>query len=425
MKLDVQQAPGRSGAMSGRIVVLLALCLFINYLDRGNLATAAPLIKDQLGLTNTQIGALGSVFFLVYAPGHILAAWVIARINPYRTLALALCIWSLATILSGLATGFVMLLGLRVLLGLGESAGMPASSKLLAQHIPPEKLGSANGAILAGIYMGPAVGTFLGSLIVAHAGWRPLFLVFGGASLLWLVPWLIATRHASSAKLQPTAWIEPGLGELLRKRQMWGCAIGSFAGNYVWFLLISWLPLYLVKAQGFSLPAMGALAGLVYLLSAGLALVCGWVSDVWMRAGASSHRVRMAMVCAGSVVGVVSMLGCALGNAQVAIASLLIFPLANGLAGLNFYAIGQTLAGPRAAGKWVGVQNALGSSSGIVAPILTGMIIDHTGKFSLAFVAAAVIGVVGLLAWIFLVRRVEPIDWSMAKGAYSPTERSA
>ncbi|WP_353228063.1 MFS transporter [Novosphingobium sp.] len=425
MTPDTQPTPDRSGAMSRGIVGLLALCLFINYLDRGNLATAAPLIKDQLGLTNTQIGALGSVFFLVYSPGHILAAWVIARINPYRTLALGLCIWSLATVLSGFATGFAMLMLLRVLLGLGESAGMPASSKLLAQHIPPEKLGSANAAIIAGIYLGPAAGTFLGSMIVAHLGWRPLFFVFGAASLLWLVPWWLATRHASAAAAEPTTWVEPGIGVLLRKRQMWGAAIGAFAGNYVWFLLISWLPLYLVKVQGFSLQEMGALAGLVYLLSAGLALIFGWLSDVWMRAGASSQRVRMTMVCAGSVIGIGSMLGCALGNAQVAIASLLIFPIANGLGGFNLYAIGQTLAGPRAAGKWIGVQNAIGSSSGIVAPILTGMIIDRTGSFSLAFVAAAVIGVVGLLAWIFLVRRVEPIDWVDAGQSYNPIARKA
>ena len=399
------------GAMSTGIVVLLGLCLFINYLDRGNLATAAPLIKDQLHLTNTQIGALGSAFFLVYSPGHLLAAWVIGRINAYRTLALGLVLWSLATILSGLATGFHALMVLRVLLGLGESAGMPASSKLLAQHVPHDKLGSANAVILAGIYMGPAVGTFLGGMLMAHFGWRPLFLIFGGASLLWLVPWLLATRHASAAEAEPSRWIEPGLGALLVRRQMWGAAIGSFAGNYLWFMLISWLPIYLVKAQGFSLPMMGVLAGLVYLLSAACALLFGHLADWWMRAGASSHQVRMTMIVASCVIGTGSMLACALGNAHVAIAALLVFPLANGLCGFNFYAIGQTLAGPHAAGKWVGVQNAIGSSSGIVAPIFTGMVIDRTGSFSMAFFAAAGVGLAGLLAWVFLVRRVEPIDW--------------
>ena len=406
-----QGLPAR-GAMSTGIVALLGLCLFINYLDRGNLATAAPLIKDQLHLTNTQIGALGSAFFLVYSPGHLLAAWVIGRINAYRTLALGLALWSLATIASGLATGFYALMVLRVLLGLGESAGMPASSKLLAQHVPHEKLGSANAVILAGIYMGPAVGTFLGGILIAKFGWRPLFLMFGGGSLLWLVPWLAATRHAAVAAAEPEHREEPGLGALLVRRQMWGAAIGSFSGNYLWFMLISWLPLYLVKAQGFSLPRMGALAGLVYLLSAGCALLFGHVADRWMRAGASSNRVRMTMIVAGSVIGVVSMVVCALGNAQVAIAALLVFPLANGLCGFNFYAIGQTLAGPRAAGKWVGVQNAIGSSSGIVAPIFTGAVVDWTGSFSMAFLAAAAIGGIGLLAWVFLVQRVEPIEWA-------------
>ena len=401
------------GPMSGPVVGLLALALFINYLDRGNLATAAPLIKDQMGLTNTQIGALGSVFFLVYAPGQIVAGWVIARLNPYRTMALGLCLWSLATVLSGFATGFVGLLVLRVLLGLGEGASWPASAKLLAQHLPPQKLGSANAALLAGLYMGPAVGTFLGGLIVAQFGWRPLFFVFGGVSLLWLVPWLIRTRHLSAATATQITWVEPGFGQLLRKRQLWGSAIGTFSGNYTWFLLITWLPLYLVKVQGFSLPLMGALGGLVYLLSAGFALIFGRISDLWMRSGATSQRVRMTMICTGTVIGIACMLACAMGNAQVAIAALMIFSLANGLVGPSIYATGQTLSGPHAAARWMGLQNGIGTLSGVAAPIVTGMIIDSTGKFSLAFVAAAGVGLAGLLAWIFLVRRVEPIDWGI------------
>ena len=117
------------------VVPLLAIAVFINYVDRGNLATAAPLIKDQLHLSSTQIGVLVSAFFWSYVPAQILVGWVADRINPYRTLAVGLALWSIATALSGVATGFAMLISLRLLLGLGESAAFPCSSKLLAQHL--------------------------------------------------------------------------------------------------------------------------------------------------------------------------------------------------------------------------------------------------------------------------------------------------
>ena len=99
---------------AGTLVALLALAIFINALDRGNFATAAPLIKDELRLSNTQIGVLLSAFYWTYVPGHVLSGWLAERINAYRTLALGLTLWSLATLLTGFAGGFAVLLVLRL-----------------------------------------------------------------------------------------------------------------------------------------------------------------------------------------------------------------------------------------------------------------------------------------------------------------------
>lgn len=112
-------------ALTTGVVVLLALSVFINYVDRGNLATAGPLIKDELGLSATRFGLLVSVFFWTYTPAQILAGWLAEKINPYRTLALGLTLWAVATALTGLANGFAMLIALRLLLGLGESVAFP------------------------------------------------------------------------------------------------------------------------------------------------------------------------------------------------------------------------------------------------------------------------------------------------------------
>ena len=139
-----------------------------------------------------------SAFFWTYTPGQMLAGWLAERINAYRTLAIGLAIWALATAATGLAGGFMAMIALRLVLGVGESAAFPCSSKLLAQHLPAHRLGFANGLIALGFALGPAFGTFAGGLLMARFGWRATFLVFGLASLAWLGPWLMTTRHASA-----------------------------------------------------------------------------------------------------------------------------------------------------------------------------------------------------------------------------------
>ena len=403
--------------LGGSALALLALAIFINYVDRGNLATAAPLIKRDLRLTNVQYGVLVSAFFWVYVPGQIVASWLIQKMNAYRTLALGLAVWSIATIATGFAAGFAMLLLFRVVLGIGESAGFPASSKLLAQHVAPERLGNANGLVSAGIYLGPAFGTFVGGLLIAHAGWRLLFIGFGVVSLSWLIPWRLRTRELSNKARADVSIAEPSFRELLSKRELWGASAGHFCANYPFYMVLSWLPLYLVRSQGFSITEMAKLGGVVYALATAACLGGGWLADRWITSGASTSRVRMVMMCAVPVTWFLSMTACALGSARMAIAGLLMSSIPMGLGGCNVYTVAQTLAGPRASGKWVGVQNAIGNLSGIVGSILTGALIDWTGRYSVAFLVAGAIGLAGAGAWLLVVRRIAPIVWSAAESA--------
>jgi MFS family permease len=405
----------KAAGFSRTVVALLALAIFINFVDRGNLATAAPLIKGELKLSNTQIGTLISAFFWVYVPGQLLAGWLVSRINAYRTLAIGLAIWSAATVLMGFAQGFVTLLVLRFLLGLGESAGFPASSRLLAQHLPIRQLGSANALISAGIMLGPAAGTFFGGLMVAHAGWRWLFILFGGLSVLWLAPWIASTRALSSEENNvQTISDAPPVRALLARRELWAASIGHFANNYAAYFVLAWLPLYLVKVQGYSMIAMAKLGGLIYVLSAIFSLIAGFLADRWMARGASSNLTRKIFMGGACAISVVCMLMCALGGPKIAIAGLLLSSLGHGFGGFNLYAIGQTLAGPVATGKWISIQNCIGNISGIVAPIVTGVIVDVTGHFTLAFAIASFVAGIGFFCWVVGISRIEPIDWSSA-----------
>jgi len=397
------------------IVLLLALAVFINYVDRGNLATAAPLMKDELGLTAGQIGVLLSAFFWTYMPGQMVAGWLAEKINPYRALALGLAVWSIATALTGLAAGFAMFIALRLLLGLGESVAFPCSSKLLAQHLPPHRLGLANGLIALGLSLGPAFGTFTGGMLMAQLGWRQVFILFGVVSMLWLWPWLVATRRLSAADDGPKVDAAPPFRAILARREAWGAGLGHFCCNYGFYFVISWLPLYLVKSRGFSVSQMAELGGLIYLVYAASSLAVGWLSDRWMAAGGSATLVRKTIICSGNVLTALAMLGCMIGNAPVVIASLFAAGVSFGFGSPNIFAIGQTLAGPRAAGKWVGFQNCVGNFAGIVAPIITGFVVDSTGEFTWAFAVAGLVSLTGVVGWGLIIPRIAVIDWTHGK----------
>lgn len=412
MASEAISARGSSPPKAALVVALLGLLVFINYVDRGNLATAGPLVKDELALTNTQFGILISAFFWAYAPAQLIAGWMAQRFNTYAVLTGGLVIWALATIGIGFSSGFLALLLLRLALGIGESVAFPCSSKLIAEQVPQEKLGMANAQIALGLTLGPAFGIFCGGLLMAAYGWRLSFILFGVLSLLWLIPWLRVQRDAGrhSAPLPDRS---PSLMEIMRCRSAWGTAIGHFCINYSFYFLLAWLPLYLVKTQGFTIAEMAEIGGIVYLLQAAGSVIAGRVSDGWIVAGMSPTRARKTMLVGGCLIIGACMIAVVLGDWRVAIAALMVSGLAAGMTSSNTFAVGQTCAGPHAAGKWVGFQNFVGNIAGIVAPALTGYLVDTSGTFVSAFVIVAAVSVFGALCWGIVVRRVEPMVWAV------------
>ncbi|HTT00563.1 MAG TPA: MFS transporter [Steroidobacteraceae bacterium] len=399
---------------STRMVLLLAVGLLINYVDRGNLATAAPLIQDQLHLSHTQLGYLLSAFYFSYVAAMAPVGWVAERYGAHRILGVGLAIWALATMLTGFATGFVSLLLLRLLLGLGESAGFPCSSKLIATAVEPASLGTANGVIAFGYLIGPALGTLVGGLLMSSFGWRPVFVLFGILSALWLWPW-------SRVKIEPVARAAanvtegPAFGEILRQRGLWGASLGHFASNYTLYFILSWLPEYLMKERGFSMQTMAGVAGIAYLVNAVAALLGGRGADAWIRSGRSASTIYKFMMAVSHLASIAVMAGMALLSARGSVISLFIYEIFLGASSPGIFAIPQIMAGPAAAGRWVGVQNTCGNVAGILAPAITGITIDATGSFSSAFGVASLVNVLGLVGWLVVLPRVAPLRWNFMR----------
>lgn len=390
-----------------------ASILFINYVDRGTLSMAVPLLRDELHIDDNQTGILLSAFFWSYTLMQVPVGWLAERYGGHRVLAIGLGLWAMATVLTGLATSFAMLMLLRILLGFGESAGFPCMSKVLSENVPPEGLGVANGIIGFAYLFGPAVGSFLGGILMAKYGWRSAFFVFGAVSLFCLWPWLKLGRsmRAERSVKDPDS---PSYVQILKTPAMWGTGLGLFSSNYMFYFMVLWLPSYLVREQGFSIEAMGTLNGIAFAINALAALAAGWLTDRYIARGGSStfaYKFTMAVAHIGSAA---CMLCLALGSQWAAMAALYVYQALCGASSPGVYAISQILAGPKASGRWVGVQNTMGSLAGVVSPALSGLILQSTHHFTYVFLAAAVMALLGLVGWIWMLPTLSEFRWKKA-----------
>ena len=416
-----------------RLAILLALSIFINYIDRGNLSIAAPHIKDELGLSYSQLGILFSSFFWTYAIFQVVSGWLVDRFPVNWVLALGILLWSAATFATGLVGGFILLLAMRLILGIGESVAYPSYSKIISRNFSELQRGRANSIICAGQASGPAVGTLLGGLLIAHVGWRVFFVVFGVGSSLWLLPWLRYLRRRQPMTEPIPA---PGLGidsmlsdqiselprsaptssvtilQILRQRSAWGTFAGLFAYNYVWYFFITWLPTYLERERHFSVQAMSVVTSLAFLVLAISALASGWLSDKWIAAGATPTRVRKTFTGAGPLIASSVVFVGMVASHSLAVAILILVCIGLGMCTSNLWAVTQTLAGPATSGKWTGLQNFTGNLAGWIAPALIGLIVQRTGTYFWVFVITGGVTLLGAAAWVFVVGPIMPVAWS-------------
>jgi len=401
-----------------RVLFLLALSVFINYLDRGNLSIAAPLLKDEFQLSATQLGVLLSSFFWTYSFFLPVSGWLVDRLDVKWVLASGFFLWSAATAATGVAHAFGTLLLARLAPGAGESVSYPACSTILSRYLPEHKRGFANASIVAGMALGPAFGTLAGGILMTRFGWRPIFLVVGLTSLLWLVPWLRWMPKVHRDSPSQSGLSAPGMLQILEQRSAWGTCAALFCMNYLMYFLLTWLPFYLMQERHFSLAAMAKIAGLAYFLMAVAATSAGWVSDRSIASGKTPTLVRKTFMVVGQVGAGISLAACVVSGPVLSVVCLLLAAAFWGISASNTWAITQTLAGPQAAGKWTGLQNFLGNLAGWIAPVVTGLVVDKTGRFFWAFIITAVIALLGSLSWIFIVGALRQVDWS-TRSAYA------
>jgi MFS transporter, ACS family, D-galactonate transporter len=393
------------------IVALLFSAAVINFIDRGSISVALPLIAAELHFSATAQGTLLSAFFWSYAMMQIPMGWAVDRYDPKWIYAGAFALWSIMSGATGLAGSLAALIAVRFILGIGESAYFANGAKFVSSLFKPQGRGFPAGLVECGTSFGLAIGTVLTAYLCVKLGWRRMFFVIGLSGLVWLIPWSLIVPPRTCMRAQTAAVPEAMQPESSRwltwNRNLLGVCIGFFCYNYRFYLLMTWLPTYLVEDRKMSILGAGVLAAVPYWLYSALQPLGGHLGDVLIRRGFNASKVRKGLVVSGFLCGLTVVLIPIVPNVQLVFA-LLIASSLTGIAVANMLAIQQNCAPPAEIGRWAGVMNFSGNLSGVVAPFITGLLVQLTGSYMVPFTLGALVMIPGMLAYVFVVGKVAP-----------------
>jgi MFS family permease len=396
------------------VIGLLFTASLINYFDRATISMALPYISTELHLGPEAKGMLLSAFFWSYALLQIPVGWFADRINLRWFYAGAFALWSIAQGLTGFADSLMMLVTFRVLLGIGESIYLPGGSKIVSLLFSPKERGLPSGLFDFGTRTGLVLEGLIVPYCLLHYGWRRTFAVVGFSALLWLIPWLlVAPRKLQSPEQRPPASTQPAtmaqVLSLLRNRNLIGICLGFFCFDYYWYLLVTWLPDYLITVRQLTILKAGIYASLPFFVFGISEPIGGWIADRLIQHGWDETRTRKLVVTAGFATGLLLIPASRVQSPSAAIA-LIIGGSLVGLATANLLVILQSCAPPDEIGLWTGIENFFGNVAGIIAPLVTGILISRTGSYAPGFATAAIMLIASLAAYWFIVGELKHVD---------------
>ncbi len=413
------------------ILAMVFITVVINYLDRSNISVAAFAMKEDLGLSNVQMGYVFSAFAWTYAclqiPGGIVADKL-----PTRVLySIMMALWSVATLIQGMVSSFGALLGLRASIGIFEAPSYPINNLVVTKWFPEDERASAIAIYTSGQFLGLAFLTPVLVAIQSYFGWRGLFIISGIIGLVWAAIWYFFYRNPQDHKSINKAeldHIEKG-GGLIGKndvkkeekkkfdwndfkqafiyRKLWGLYIGQFCLGATTIFFLTWFPTYLVEFRGLDFLKSGFLASIPFLAAFFGVLLSGFSSDYLIKKGYSVEIARKTPIIIGMLLST-----CIIGANYTDSTFFVILFLAlaffgNGLASIAWIFI-SLMAPKKLIGLTGGAFNFIGGLAGVVVPIVIGYLVED-GDFSPALFFIGGIALLGFISYTFIVGKVERI----------------
>lgn len=409
------------------VLALIATGTLINYLDRTILGIAAPALTKELAISPALMGVIFSAFSWTYAASQVPGGAFLDRFGTRLTYMLSVGFWSFFTLLHTLIGSVAGLFGLRLLLGIAESPCFPANSRVVATWFPRNERAMATGVYTVGEYIGLAFLSPVLFLMLAHWGWRSLFLVAGAIGLVFAGIWWLRYREprdsqANAAELaliveggglieqpakQRVDWL--AAGRLLRTRQMWGICLGQFAGNSTLVFFLTWFPTYLAVERQMDWLKIGFFAVMPFIAASVGVLFGGWWSDRMLQQGRSPNVARKLPIILGLLLASTIVSANFIDDNRLVIAVLSLAFFAQGMAALGWTLVSD-IAPQGMLGVTGGIFNLAANLAGIVTPIIIGAIVAATGSFVYAIAFIGVVALLGALSYIVILGDVKRIE---------------
>ena len=412
-----------------RIACLLGFGVLVNFFDRINLSVAHSALQVDFGISIRMYGYLLSAYMWTYAICQIPVGVLLDRIGVKKIGRLGAFIWSMGSFAAAASTGLWTLFPARFLLGIGEAPTFPANSKAIGYWFPNRERSLSTAIFDAAAKFANAIGVPIVGLLLLHFGWRWSFFATGCASFSYfLLFWFVYRNPSEDPKLTPAERryiVEGGaqpedakasggqgasLGYLLTKRKVIGLSLGFAAYNYTFYLLLTWLPTYLSIAMHIDLLHSVMYTSVPWMIATVTDLaIGGLLVDTLLKRGWNGSSVRQVVLVVGMMFGVGIF-----GVAGAHTPQQAVFWISVSLAGLAAaapvaWSIPSLIAPRESVGRVGGIINFFSQLAAITAPIFTGYVVSLTHSFKGAFVVAAVFLVIGIVGYVFLLGRIEPI----------------
>ena len=387
------------------ILGLIFSALVLNYVDRQIVSVLKPTLKAEFSLDDGGYAWLVNVFAVCYAASYPVVGWLVDHFGPRRMMLLGIVGWSTACLGAGFSRTFGALTFFRGMLGLAEPTAFPAQLKVVTIWFPASLRATANSMCIAGTSIGAIIAPPLVAWLAQRYGWHSAFLVPGALGLAIAVLWLLVYRdpppevlaeatHAAGADAPAYTW-----RQLWTRRTLWGVLLCRLVSDPVWYFCLFWLPGYLQEKSGLSLPEVGMVGWIPFLVAdMGSVASSAW-SDRLVRRGLSPLRARQVMLTCAAALAPVCALTPFWPQPWVTLA---IFSIV-GAASLSWLftlsvVVAETFPA-RNVGSVLGIAAGFGAVGGIVFNFFVGEMMESLGAQRIFQVMACLHPIAAVVLW--------------------------